>query len=335
MRAMFVVALLPLVACGDSRLEQLDLTGEALGTTFNVALVEPPASLDVETLEADIVASLTHVDKLASTWRKDSELSAFNDNPSVDWIVVSPEFCAALRSAIAIGEATGGAFDITVGPLVNLWGFGPDGAVQEPPSDAAVEAVMAGVGYSQIELDCDAGLVRKANGTIYVDLSGWAKGYAVDQLATVLDAHELPNYLVEIGGELRISGYNSEGRNWAIAIEAPSTSERVPHAIIRLTDTGVATSGDYRNYFAHGGTHYSHTIDPRTGRPVTHDLAAVTIVHASAAYADAMATALLVLGPDDGPALAAELGIAGYFLVRNESNIKEITTPEFDALGNE
>jgi thiamine biosynthesis lipoprotein len=165
-----------------------------------------------------------------------------------------------------------------------------------------------------------------------VDLSGWAKGYAVDQLAALLDTQGIDNYLVEIGGELRVKGMNRDKAKWAIGIEAPSTSARVPHAILHVTDTSVATSGDYRNYFEHDGERFSHTIDARTGRPVAHDLAAVTVVNPSTAYADAMATALLVLGPEDGPQLARELGIAGYFLVRNQTDIREITTPEFDRL---
>mgnify|MGYP001817810191 FL=1 len=332
MRLPLLAALLTVAACGDGRLEQLDLSGNALGTTFNVAIVQPPEALDTDALEADIVATLRRIDLLASTWRDDSELSAFNENTSVDWILVSPALCAALENTRDISEATNGAFDVTVGPLVNLWGFGPDGVVATPPSDAEIDAARHRVGYGQLEIDCDARLLRKDHGAIHVDLSGWAKGHAVDELAALLDTRGLANYLVEIGGELRVSGYNSERRNWAIAIEAPSTSKRVPHAVVRVTDTSVATSGDYRNYFEHDGTSYSHTIDPRTGRPVTHDLAAVTVVHPSAAYADAMATALLVLGPAHGPALAAELVIAGYFLVRNGTNIEETTTPQFDAL---
>jgi thiamine biosynthesis lipoprotein len=332
LRLLFVGLLLTLAACGQGRLEQLELSGNALGTTFNVTIVGPPESLDTDSLEVDIVATLTRIDLLASTWRDDSELSALNANTSIDWILVSPALCAALESTRDISDATNGAFDVTVGPLVNLWGFGPGGNVTTPPSDAEIDAARRRVGYGQLEIDCDARLVRKDHGAIYVDLSGWAKGHAVDELAVLLDARGFGNYLVEIGGELRVRGHNSERRNWAIAVEAPSTSERVPHAIVRVTDTSVATSGDYRNYFEHDGTHYSHTIDPRTGRPVRHDLAAVTVVHPSAAYADAMATALLVLGPVRGPALATELGIAGYFLVRNGTNIEEMTTPQFDAL---
>jgi thiamine biosynthesis lipoprotein len=331
-RFLLLLPALVLTACGDSRLPQLELTGSAMGTTFKVVLVEPPDTLATEALESDILATLGDVDKLASTWRDDSELSVFNANPSVDWIVVSATFCDILQQAIEVGRETDGAFDITVGPLVNLWGFGPDGQVLEPPSDEAIDAALQNVGVDKLETECSNRLIRKAAPSLYVDLSGWAKGYAVDEIARLLDANNLDNYLVEVGGEIRVNGHNSENRKWAIAIEAPSTSERVPHAVLRVTDTSIATSGDYRNYFAYDGETYSHTIDTRMGRPVTHDLAAVTVVNASAAYADAMATALLVLGPEAGPNLATRLGIAGYFLVRNQTGIREITTPVFDQL---
>jgi len=331
-RFLLLLPALVLAACGDSRLPQLELAGSAMGTTFKVLLVEPPDTLAAAKLEADIVASLGGVDELASTWRDDSELSIFNANPSVDWIVVSAEFCKVLDQALAVSRETGGAFDITVGPLVNLWGFGPDGQILTPPSDEAIDTAMRSVGFDKIEADCDERLVRKTLPTLYVDLSGWAKGYAVDQVARLLNSNGLENYLVEIGGEIRVSGHNSKNGKWAIAVEAPSTSERLPHAVLRITDTSVATSGDYRNYFAHDGQNFSHTIDTRTGRPVSHDLAAVTVLNPSTAYADAMATALLVLGPEAGPSLATKLGVAGYFLVRNQTGIREITTPVFDQL---
>jgi thiamine biosynthesis lipoprotein len=303
-----------------------------MGTTFNVVLVEPPESIASDTLENELVAALQSVDRLASTWRDDSELTAFNLDLSIDWIPVSGEFCNLLESALEVSEITDGAFDLTIGPLTNLWGFGPDGQGIDPPSDDDIVAARQRVGFRNLEVDCADRLVRKDVPDLYVDLSGWAKGYAVDQLAELLDASGIDNYLVEIGGELRVKGKNRDNDNWAIGIEAPSTSGRVPHAILRVTDTAVATSGDYRNYFEYEGQRFSHTIDARTGQPVSHDLAAVTVVNPSTAYADAMATALLVLGPDDGPRLAYDLGIAGYFLVRNQTGIVEITTPEFDTL---
>jgi thiamine biosynthesis lipoprotein len=332
-RLLLLLPALLLAACGDSRLPQLQLDGSALGTTFNVSIVEPPAALDAEALQADILATLARIDLLASTWRDDSELAVFNADHSIDWIIVSREFCEALASALELGRQTDGAFDVTVGPLVNLWGFGPDGQVLEPPSDEAIAVALAGVGSDLIETDCEEGLVRKGDASMYVDLSGWAKGLAVDEVADLLAGQGFENFLVEIGGEIRVSGHNSEAAKWALAIEAPSTSQRVPHAIIRVTNTSVATSGDYRNYFEHDGKNYSHTIDPRTGRPVTHNLAAVTVIHDSAAYADAMATALLVLGPQDGPALAQRLDIAAYFLIRDASGIREISSPSFDSIG--
>jgi thiamine biosynthesis lipoprotein len=330
--ASLVLPAILLAACGENRLPQADLAGEALGTTFRVAIVEPPATFESDALETDVLATLDGVDRLASTWREDSELSAFNGEQSTDWIVVSPEFCSMLEAALEVSHDTGGAFDVTVGPLVNLWGFGPDGLVTAPPSEEAIASALQVVGYGKIETDCVDGLARKGHSDMYIDLSGWAKGHAVDALAVLLDAGEYDNYLVEIGGEIRVSGHNSENLDWALAIEAPSTSTRAPHAVIRITDMSVATSGDYRNYFDHDGLRYSHTIDPRNGKPVTHNLAAVTVAHASTAYADAMATALLVLGPEDGPALAKQLGIAGYFLIRNDTAIVEITTPAFDRL---
>ncbi len=332
-RALCLFLFTLLSACGSDRLPQVELTGTALGTTFKIAVVDAPDTLDKAALETDVVASLEAVDSLASTWRDDSELSRLNANPSIDWMLVTPELCDMLDRALGVSETTDGAFDLTVGPLVNLWGFGPVGRVSSPPADDAVEAALAAVGHDKIVADCEAKLVRKDVPELYIDLSGWAKGHAVDQIAVLLDQAGLRNYLVEVGGEIRVKGHNSEGLGWAVAVEAPSTSARAPHSVVRVSDTSVATSGDYRNYFEYDGSQYSHTIDPRTGRPVTHNLAAVTVIHPSAAYADAMATALLVLGPEAGPQRAEDLGIAAYFLVRDTTGIREIKTTDFDQLG--
>lgn len=328
-----LVAMPLLAACDrDARLPEYELSGDALGTTFSVLLVAPREDFPREQLRSNIAETIRDIDDLASTWREDSELSRFNATRNSGWIDTSIELCLAIERALEISRLTDGAFDITIGPLVNLWGFGPEGDVSEPPAERALRAVMAEVGYEGLQTRCDVPAVEKRSADIYVDLSGWAKGHAVDRVATLLDQHEFNDYLVEIGGELRVRGHNAEGLKWAVAIEAPSTTKRVPHSVLRVTDTSVATSGDYRNYFDHDGQHYSHTIDARTGRPVAHALAAVTVVNESAAFADAMATALLVLGPSDGPARAEELGIAAFFLIRNESDFEEISTTTFDKL---
>lgn len=328
-----LVSTLLFAACDSKqRLPEYELSGSALGTTFSVLLVAPADSLSRKELRASIVDDLDAIDRLASTWRDDSELSNFNRNTKTDWIETSQEFCESIDSALEISRLTDGAFDITVGPLVNLWGFGPDHDVLEPPSDSALRAVLEDVGFRKLQTRCDVPAVRKQRSGLYVDLSGWAKGYAVDKVAALLDQNELKDYLVEVGGELRVRGLNAERLKWAVAVETPSRIKRVPHEVLRVTDTGVATSGDYRNYFEHEGQLYSHTIDARTGRPVDHALAAVTVVNPSAAFADAMATALLVLGPAEGPRRAEELGIAAYFLIRKATNFETITTGPFDQL---
>ena len=255
-----------------------------MGTSFSVKLVAPPGSLAKEDLGLQIGDLLEEVEQLTSTYLVGSELSAFNANRSTDWIAVSSELCEVIESALDVSRLTDGAFDITVGPLVNLWGFGPDGVVLQPPSDRDISSALSRVGFNKLETLCTEPAVRKENSDLYVDLSGWAKGYAVDQVATVLGEHGLKDYLVEIGGELRASGSNAEGLQWAVAIEKPVVGERVPQRVLRLTDCGVATSGDYRNFFDYEGNRYSHTIDARTGRPVSHALAAVTVIHDSAKF---------------------------------------------------
>jgi len=312
-RCALYLSLFLVAACSDSTLEPTyDLSGNTMGTTFNITLVSPPAEMDLDKLQTRIQQRLEFINSIASTYRSDSELSEFNANPSTDWINATPEFCHMVSAAIDMSSTTEGAFDVTVGPLVNLWGFGPPNQDFELPTDHAV--------------------LRKTSQDIYVDLSGWAKGYAVDQIAVLLDEQQLANYLVEIGGELRLKGHNAEQQKFKVAIEKPMLNSEMSYTIMQLSDVSVATSGDYRNFFDEDGQRYSHSIDPRTGYPVNHDLTGVTVISRNTAFADAMATALMVLGPEDGHALAEKLRVAAYFLVRNESGIEEISTTQFQQL---
>lgn len=328
--SMLLPTILVAVACSDdSQLPTYDLSGHTMGTTFNITLVAPPADANLDLLRTRIREKLEHIENIASTYRGDSELSRFNANPSTDWVTVTAEFCGMIAAAQDVSVATDGAFDITIGPLVNLWGFGPTEAQRELPTDAEVAAAQLNVGNTKLQTDCERSNLRKTVASVYADLSGWAKGYAVDEVAAILDAAQIGDYLVEIGGELRVSGHNAEQENFAIAIEKPLKNNAMGHSIVRLTDVAVATSGDYRNFYDHDGQRYSHTIDPRTGRPVNHDLTGVTVVDVSTAYADAMATALMVLGPKDGLALAERLGLASYFLVRTENGTEERSTSRF------
>lgn len=315
--------------CGDRRLEQRALSGSSMGTSFSVKIVSPPVTLDSEALQEEIETELAIIEQAMSTYLPESDLSAFNRNRSTDWIETSPELCLAVERALEISSYTDGAFDITVGPLVNLWGFGPDGSIAEPPQAQEIESVMKNVGHNKLQADCDVPALKKQTPDLYADLSAYAKGHAVDRLASILDEHDVPDYLVEVGGELRMRGHNAKDENWAIAVERPLQEGRAVQSVVRLTNTAVATSGDYRNYFEHDGTRYSHTIDPDTGSPVAHSLASVTVFAEDAAFADAIATALLVLGPVDGMQFAESEELAAYFLMHADTRIVESMTTRF------
>lgn len=330
MRALAAFALLSLCACGADTPAEFEVSGNTMGTQFNVKLAAN--DVDAATLQQNIEGSLAHVELMMSTYMPDSEISRFNASSTTDWHTVSEEFCVSVMHAQALSLLTDGSFDITVGPLVNLWGFGPGDIIDEPPADELISATMNLVGHKHLQADCAQPALKKDIAELYLDMSAFGKGFAVDQIAERLEADGFNDYLVEVGGELRLAGYNSSGEKWAIGIEAPLADQRRPHMVIRLTDAAVATSGDYRNYFEVDGKRYSHTIDTRTGRPVTHSLASVTVIDDSAYRADALATALLVMGPDKGMELATKEHLAVLFLLRDADTIDERTTPAFEQL---
>jgi len=323
------VLLLLCMACARAP-EELQISGNTMGTQFTVKLAGYDAN--IEGLQQEIEASLDAVNLMMSTYKADSEISRFNSNATTEWQPVSAEFCASVKSALALSALTNGAFDITVGPLVNLWGFGPGDTIDEPPADADIAALLLLIGYEHLQADCSRPALRKDIVELVLDMSAFGKGYAADRVADELEDAGIDDYLVEIGGELRVAGHNADGKRWAVGIEAPLSDQRRPHGVIRLTDAAVATSGDYRNYFEFGGQRYSHTIDTRTGKPVTHSLASVTVVDDSGARADALATAFLVMGPENAIAFALKEQLAAMFLLRSNAGTKELTTPAFDQL---
>ncbi len=336
MQTIVRTGLLPLllVACADGSgsAPLYELSGATMGTSYTVKIGAAHAGHADAALQVAIDERLKSINAGMSTYLPDSELSQFNAARSTAPFEVSAELCAVVENALAVSELTGGAFDVTVGPLVNLWGFGPDGTTTVPPSPAALGGVSAAVGYRYLTADCTVPALQKQTAALYVDLSALAKGYAVDQVAALLDAEQISDYMVEIGGELRVRGRNASNRAWAIGIEAPSFADRSVRSVIAVSDVAVATSGDYRNYFEFEGRHYSHMIDPRTGRPAEHDGASVTVVADSAVFADAMATALLVLGPDEGLEYAEREGIAAFFLLRVDDGIEERATKRFTTM---
>jgi thiamine biosynthesis lipoprotein len=300
-----------------------------MGTLYTVKVVDPPRSVEPQDLRAGVEGVLRQVDTRMSTYRQDSELSRLNAARTTEWITASPELVTVLKEALWVSEATGGAFDVTVGPLVNLWGFGPGGGADKVPPEGAIQAALARVGYRRLHVRSSPPAVRKDRPDVYVDLSAIAKGYAVDRVADYLQSRGTENYMVEVGGEIHARGYNARATAWRIAIERPSAKARAVQLIVALDDAGVATSGDYRNYFERDGHRYSHTIDPTTGRPITHALASVTVIAPSTMHADALATGLMVLGPEKGYALAQRLGLAAFIVVKAEDGFRERTTPAF------
>lgn len=317
MRLSFFIVLSSLfvVAC-DRPLPQHEFSGATMGTTFNVSIANPNRDTRLNELEPLFRDVLDDIERQTSTYIQESELAQFNNAVSTDWINVSASLCALISRSLELSRQTNGAFDITVGPLVDLWGFGPAGNRSEPPSDAEIDERLSFVGFEKLTADCARPALRKLHSDLHIDLSGWVKGHAADVLADKLIAIGIDNFLVEVGGEMRLQGHNSRKEPWSVAIEKPTTDGREIQSVLPITNTGLATSGDYRNFFEHAGTRYSHTIDPRTGRPVMHQLASVTVKHRLAATADGLATALLVLGPTDGMQLAESLGLDAIFVLR-------------------
>lgn len=315
-------------------IQEYRFQGSTMGTTFEVKVVasllpEPQQELVREAIQAQ----LQDIDGKMSTYREASEISRLNRSRETTPHPLSRETYTVLAEALRISRMTGGAFDITVGPLVNAWGFGPAPHPAALPTAAEIEQLKLRSGWAKIELDPRTSSIRKGEPALYLDLSAIAKGYAVDRLSEVLVEMNLTRHMVELGGEVRTSGRNASGNPWRIAIEKPVSGGRAFQRILPLENLAVATSGDYRNFRRAEGGHLSHTIDPRTGRPVRHELASVSVVDASCMRADGYATALMVLGEDEGYRLAAEQDLAALFLVRtHEGSFRERETPAFQRL---
>ncbi|WP_290652450.1 FAD:protein FMN transferase [Aquisalimonas sp.] len=315
------------VACGQPPQVQT-LSGASMGTTWSVQFVAAPGEDDVAAVRADIEAALERVNAQMSTYREDSHISRFNRAAPGESITLPPDFTVVLLAAKELAEQTDGAYDPTVGPLVNVWGFGPDGPRSEAPAEDAIEAARARVGWQQLALDRDTRALTQPGG-VYLDLSSIAKGYAADLIAERLETRGITAYLVDIGGDMRVRGRKPDGERWRIAIERPVPGERAIQSVIQPGDKAVATSGSYRQFFREGDREFSHTIDPRTGYPTPQELVSVTVLHDNAKEADGLATAIMALGPEAGYAFAREQDVAVLLLVRDDDTVEERMTPAF------
>jgi thiamine biosynthesis lipoprotein len=305
------------------------LAGSTQGTSYSVrAFCEIPRP----SLQADVDAVLAEVDAQMSTYNPHSALSAFNGSEPGAWQTVPAELAFVADAAQQLANLSAGAFDVTVGPLVNVWGFGPDGERDSKPSADAVRAARARIGYQYLEVRLTPPALRKLR-DVYVDLGAIAQGYTVDRLAELLDRGACHSYMVEVGGEVRTGRAKPDGQAWRIGIEVPdSDAMGEVGKVLSLTAMAVSTSGDYRDFFEADGQRYSHTMDPRSGAPVAHDLASVTVLHRSTMWADGFATLLDVLGPTDGLAFATRHDLAARFVERTPAGFVEHTSPAFAEL---
>jgi thiamine biosynthesis lipoprotein len=281
-----------------------------------------------------IVRELAEVDVQMSTWRPDSEISRFNAAIDTNPIKASRGLLEVVALSLEIHAASGGAFDVTLAPLLDAWGFGPSGIKPaSPPTDDQLAPLRARIGADKLHVDLSQGTLIKDQPELALELSAIAPGYAADRIAAALVALGHTHHMVDVGGEFRVTGHGPHGGPWRLGIERPETTGGTVHEVVLLVDQALATSGDYRNYYERDGVRLSHTLDPRTGRPIAHNLASVSVIHRSAALADGWATALNVLGPDAGLALAERQAIPALFLVRMpDGTFAERTTTPFAAL---
>jgi thiamine biosynthesis lipoprotein len=317
-----LLAALSLALCGcaaQPRSGETLLEGETMGSAWTIKFAGA-LPLPAGELRAGAQARFDTVSQALSTYLATSALSRFNQQDDGAWVEIDPELATVMSYALSLAARSGGAYDVTVGPLVNLWGFGPDPATQRVPDAAAIEAARARVGWRKVEVDLAGHRARKQPG-VRVDLSSLGKGRGVDRVAEYLDALGLTNYLIDLSGKLRARGHNSRGEPWRVAVEQPAADDpagaaRVVPASVVLRDRSVATAGDYRRYFETGGRHYSHIIDPRTGAPVEHATMSATALGATCMQADALATVFMVMPPDAALRLADELGVPALLISR-------------------
>lgn len=307
--------------------------GATMGSTYSVKVAG--AGLSPAALEAARTAVAQALDGVVvrmSSFRDDSDVARVNRRHDGTPVTVAPETFAVLALAQQVAAQSAGAFDITVAPAVDAWGFGPSHAHRVLPDTESGE-LRTRIGWQQLALDAATSSVRKAAPGLAIDLSGIAKGYAVDLAARSLTDLGIANFMVEAGGEVRTHGRNASGAPWQIAIERPDAMPQRPQRVVPLSGLAMATSGDYRNYFERDGVRYCHEMDPVTGRPVRHALASVSVVAGTCGAADAWATALMVAGPEHGLALAEAHNLAAHFMVREPTGLREFSTPAFAALG--
>lgn len=300
-----------------------------MGSTYSIKYVRRAGLAAPSEVQAQVEQILAQVDRQMSTYRSDSDIERFNDLPANSCQAMTAAVLRLIEVGQQLSRDSQGSFDLTVEPLLNLWGFGPQGRGEAVPSDEALAQARQRVGYTHLRIEGDQ-LCKDA--AVEVDFNSIAAGHAVDRIAARLAEMGIDSYLVEATGELKAAGRKPDGSAWRIALEEPRNDRQVAERVIAVDGYGVSTSGDYRNYFQRDGQRYSHTFDARTGKPVEHGMASVTVIHPAAVMADGLSTLLLILGPERGWDYAEKHDIAAFFVIRADTGFVTRSNRAFDRL---
>lgn len=313
-RRSFVLSAIALAACKPGS-AVLELTGTTMGTRYSIVAVDHDGTVDKAQLQAAVDRSLARINMLMSNWDASSEVSVFNASSSTAPVTVSPELAQVVAAAEHVHAQSDGYFDITLGPVIEAWGFGAPAGLSSAPEAHTVANVLTSVGQSKLSVSGTT--LQKSDPATQMYLSSIGKGFGVDYVAAAVADLGLQDFMVEIGGDLYVSGKNRDATSWQIGIESPDLLSADVFDVAKASNMGLATSGDYRNFFEENGTRFSHILDPKTGRPVTHNTTSVTVLADNAMLADAWATGLLAMGAGKGVELADELNLAALFIERD------------------
>ncbi|WML89635.1 FAD:protein FMN transferase [Thiothrix lacustris] len=329
----FCFGVLFLAACDKSSQAGVRLEGMQGTALWHVTVTHSPVGISEAELLAGLSKTFADTNQLLATWDDTSEIARFNHYQRTDWFSISPELAKLLDLTLNISRQSGGVYDVTVGPLIKLWGFSSHDVERDAvPAKAEIDQALAKVGYQKLQVRFDPPAVRKSQVDLRVELASVADGFAADQAGLYLESLGIHEYMVEIAGEVRTRGLSPRGDPWHIAIEKPVEEGRIVQKGLHLQNSGLATSGDYRNYFVQGGKRYSHTFNPVTGTPVTHNLASVSVVSEEATLADAYATLFMALGEEKGKAFAEAHAINAYFIWRTDDGFETANTVGFQRL---
>ena len=302
-----------LILCGcQPPVKEHTVHGKTMGTTWSAILVgDADEAVEAETL---IQSRFDELEAIFSTWKKDSAVATFNASPSTDWQPVPQELADVAAKSQQFSRITHGAYDITMAPLLALWGFGSDKQDCQPPSDAALAKTKALTGWQKLEVSTAPPRLRKRETNLQIDPSSLVEGYALDDISAKLRAKGISHFLLEVGGEMIASGTKQDGKAWTVGIQRPGPDRSAVATSTPLIDQAISTSGVYQQYWEHDGQQYSHVLDARTGRPVEHRLQSVSVKATKAIDADGWTTVLLILGPQEGHALAKAQNVSAVFL---------------------